>query len=36
MVVSMAVVVIVGTNKVGGISEVWRRAEDTGRINFFK
>ncbi|CAL8103918.1 unnamed protein product [Orchesella dallaii] len=36
MVVSMAVVVIVGTNNVGGVSEVWRRAENTDRINFFK
>lgn len=36
MVVSMAVVVIVGTNNVGGVSEVWRRAEATDRINFFK
>jgi len=36
MVVSMAVVVIVGTNNLGGVSEVWKRADSTNRINFFQ
>jgi len=36
MFVSMALVVIVGTNKAGGISYVWQRADESGRLNFFK
>lgn len=36
MVVSMGVVVIVGTSKLGGFSEVWRMADETKRLNFFK
>jgi len=36
MVVSMAVVVIVGTNKLGGVREVFDIADRTNRLNFFK
>ncbi|XP_035710979.1 sodium-coupled monocarboxylate transporter 2 isoform X2 [Folsomia candida] len=35
MVVSTAIVVIVGTSKLGGVSEVWKMADSTNRLNFF-
>lgn len=30
------VVAILGTSRVGGVAEVWKRNLDTGRIEFFK
>ena len=30
------VVAVLGTSRVGGVSEVWKRNFDTGRIEFFK
>ncbi|XP_047368468.1 sodium-coupled monocarboxylate transporter 2-like isoform X2 [Vespa velutina] len=36
MFVSVIIVAALGTNKVGGVYEVWRRNVETGRIEFFK
>lgn len=36
MVSSCVLVVVLGVSKVGGLSEVWRRAEEGNRIEFFK
>lgn len=36
MVSSCVLVCLLGITKVGGLSEVWRRAEDGNRIEFFK
>lgn len=36
MVSSCVLVVLLGITKVGGLSEVWRRAEEGNRIEFFK
>lgn len=33
---AVIVIVILGTNRVGGVAEVWKRNFDTGRIEFFK
>ncbi|XP_014485470.1 PREDICTED: sodium-coupled monocarboxylate transporter 1-like [Dinoponera quadriceps] len=32
---AVIVVVVLGTNRVGGVAEVWKRNFDTGRIEFF-
>lgn len=36
MVGSCISVVVLGVSKVGGLSEVWRRAEEGHRISFFE
>lgn len=33
---AVIVVLVLGTNKVGGVAEVWKRNVDTERIEFFK
>lgn len=36
MVSSCILVVVLGVYQVGGLSEVWRRAEEGNRISFFE
>ena len=36
MVVAVIVVTSLGTFQLGGPSEIWRKADESGRIQFFK
>lgn len=36
MVAGSLIVIVVGTINVGGLSVVWERAQQSGRIEFFK